>query len=403
MGIEGSLHFNIYCEHDRIEDVNISSSRPLQASRVFVGKNSDDVLRMMPMMYYVCAAAQSTAASMAFEQAMNIKSDKNTHLARLLLVKTETLREHLWRVLLDWNDKLGEEKDEKTTRQLQLLFSQAWQTIHPHNSDSVYTPGAFIRVETTSLRSAFNEIKLILETSVFMRSLEKWLEIDRIVDLQQWQQQHESIASRMLRKNVAMMGNESVKREHTASNFLPQLDGDRLHQCLKSDDADSYIAQPHWKGQVYETSCLSRQGKHPLIAQLLLDWGNGVATRIVARLVEIAELYKECDQILKKLSATRFHKPITPVGQMSGNHSSGIGMAQLEAARGRLIHRVELHEGVTSRYQIVAPTEWNFHPKGVAVSLLKSLSARDKRSLIEQADLLINSIDPCVSYSIDLH
>jgi uptake hydrogenase large subunit len=79
-----------------------------------------------------------------------------------------------------------------------------------------------------------------------------------------------------------------------------------------------------------------------------------------------------------------------------------MGLAQVQAARGLLIHRLVLHKGKVYDYRVVAPTEWNFHPKGVVAYSLKRLQADSVNDLQRQAELLINAIDPCVPYQLNL-
>jgi coenzyme F420-reducing hydrogenase alpha subunit len=67
-----------------------------------------------------------------------------------------------------------------------------------------------------------------------------------------------------------------------------------------------------------------------------------------------------------------------------------------------LIHRLVLHQGKVYDYRIVAPTEWNFHPDGVVAHSLKQLQADSINDLQRQAELLINAIDPCVQYQLNL-
>jgi hypothetical protein len=54
------------------------------------------------------------------------------------------------------------------------------------------------------------------------------------------------------------------------------------------------------------------------------------------------------------------------------------------------------------RYQILAPTEWNFHPEGVLAKGLNQLQADSVELLKQQASLLINAIDPCVGYALQI-
>ncbi|WP_319381231.1 hypothetical protein, partial [Thiomicrorhabdus sp.] len=48
----------------------------------------------------------------------------------------------------------------------------------------------------------------------------------------------------------------------------------------------------------------------------------------------------------------------------------------VETARGRLYHLAHVESGKVTDYAICAPTEWNFHPDGVAKQLLNELRSR---------------------------
>ena len=65
----------------------------------------------------------------------------------------------------------------------------------------------------------------------------------------------------------------------------------------------------------------------------------------------------------------------------------------METARGRLIHRARVVDGVITQYRILAPTEWNFHPQGVAVQALSGLEP-------DQAKAVVEAIDPCVDFEL---
>jgi Ni,Fe-hydrogenase I large subunit len=58
---------------------------------------------------------------------------------------------------------------------------------------------------------------------------------------------------------------------------------------------------------------------------------------------------------------------------------------------------------VIKNYQIIAPTEWNFHPSGVAALSLHTLTATDESTLRHQATVLIDAFDPCVKFELSLN
>ena len=88
--------------------------------------------------------------------------------------------------------------------------------------------------------------------------------------------------------------------------------------------------------------------------------------------------------------------------QPSEKTAAKTGISQVEAARGRLVHRVVCDDGVVSDYRIVAPTEWNFHATGSVADGLAHL-ATDRPDVVQQADLFLTLMDPCVGWSLEVH
>jgi len=78
----------------------------------------------------------------------------------------------------------------------------------------------------------------------------------------------------------------------------------------------------------------------------------------------------------------------------------GIGVAQVEAARGRLVHAVEMSGERVARYRILAPTEWTFHPEGAAARGLEQIAARGGEHRLTLARLFMTAVDPCVGFDV---
>jgi len=75
-----------------------------------------------------------------------------------------------------------------------------------------------------------------------------------------------------------------------------------------------------------------------------------------------------------------------------------------EAARGLLVHRVAIINKRVEHYQILAPTEWNFHPQGVVAQGLTAIarSGVEGSELERLARLYITAVDPCVDYQLSV-
>ena len=125
-----------------------------------------------------------------------------------------------------------------------------------------------------------------------------------------------------------------------------------------------------------------------------LAYKNSLLTRWIARLVELARIPGQLRDLLIELQRAE-NKP--------AQHPARFGIAQVEAARGKLIHRVVIKQQQVTEYQILAPTEWNFHPQGLIQQSLSQLKAKNNEELRLLSRLIINAIDPCVGYDLRIH
>lgn len=67
----------------------------------------------------------------------------------------------------------------------------------------------------------------------------------------------------------------------------------------------------------------------------------------------------------------------------------GEGIAWTETSRGLLVHWVRLEGGKVSRFRVISPTDWNFHPQGPVARALSRVGEADARCLAA-------AFDPCV-------
>lgn len=80
----------------------------------------------------------------------------------------------------------------------------------------------------------------------------------------------------------------------------------------------------------------------------------------------------------------------------------GVGRATIQTARGLLLHEVVLHDERVESYLIVAPTEWNFHPRGVLVDWLHAFEGLEPDSILRRARYLAATLDACVPSEVVL-
>ena len=369
-------------------DVEIDSSRPMELTKMFIGKSPEQVQKTISLLYRVCGTAQSAAAAEAFEYARGIEPDADLRHARAMLVLLETAKEHLLRIVTDWPGFISnEEADLTDAAAITALLPKAQKTLFgnldPYLSDS--RP----RINRPLCERIANELDGLLTKWVFAEATSVWLDREGMPGLREWMNRGDALGSALLKEiNVRGWGATA----DIASNHLPQISYQQLDERLSSDEEGVFSAQPDWLGLPCETGILSRVRHHAHIEAAQQTWGNGLMTRLLARLVELALIPDR----IRRAEADTFDW----TGHASGSVREGVGLSQVEAARGRLIHRVELVDNKVESYCIVAPTEWNFCPGGVVSQLLSSLSSVNRERLSQQADLLITAVDPCVGYEL---
>ncbi len=376
---EGIIGIELTTSDQRLS-VNINSERPLLASRIFEGKSVSKSLQLIPMLFSVCGQAQSVAAVRAVESAINQPADTLVEQRREILIVLEGVREHLWRILMDWPKTLGQNPEAAVFAPLHQSLNKLIEIANP---GKVFTtnPGYAKSVANPvkEFKSLWSDIKRISLSFLFSNPdfppnssfLPKNSEIGQLLN-------------RMIETGMAQIGNIALPA-------LPDLPHDALEKHLLDDSSSTtFIAQPDWDGQCYETGPFARQKLHPLVQDATQQFGSGAYPRMVARIIEFLQFVARIDAWLA--GASLFHCKQANVQQ---------GLSQVEAVRGRLVHSISVEHDRIQRFRILAPTEWNFHNKGIVSQMLSSLKADNTELLLKQSALLVKLIDPCVGFKLE--
>ena len=362
--------------------VGIESTRPLLASRLFEGKAIGEVLETIPLLFNVCGRAQSVAAIRAVESAQQTPATAPVEQGRSLLIQLETLREHLWRVLLEWPEFHGQ-KRETVPLAGWMADIQAINGLIDPGGRLCREPGlSEAAASSEDLQRRLAALCDGLGQGLFGCPPQRFATFDAGA-LDDWVDNTDTPASRMLRF-VRDQGWEALGP--TSAAVLPALPAEALRARIDADDADRFIARPTWDGRPRETGPAARHSGHPLITGLQDRFGRGLLLRLAARLLDMAETIAGLQGPLMD------DRPMPEVP----------GLCQLEAARGRLCHRVLLEGDRIERYRILAPTEWNFGPEGPAAQALADIAGKPAETAKTQAQLLIHAIDPCVGFDLEV-
>ncbi len=391
MSIAGELNITLNTSDAHNTCCQISSSRPLQASHVFTGKTIDETLTMIPLLFNICSKAQAVTAVRAIESAKQTPSTLQIESTREALIALESLREQALRVAMDWPTFLQIAPESPLLSHIAMGISKIMKSLETSQSlKYLASSSKALSSEAQGITKAQNlQWKTFSETisnGIFGSSTTTWL----ASDLDEWANQEQTQAASFihwLSQKTWKNAGESTITE------LPAIDDSALLSVLLAEQ-HQFTSQPVWKNQCHELSWFTHKQHNrqnhiaKSIAKNKALKGNGIFSRMVARLVEIANLMTILDEFFihnKTLTAPK---------------SSAKGLAHSHAARGRLSHYINVEDNTVKKLLILAPTEWNFHPQGVTKDSLCNLQADNKRDLRQQAELLIHAIDPCVGYKL---
>ncbi len=389
MNIAGELNITLNTSDAHNTRCQISSSRPLQASHVFTGKTINETLTMIPLLYNICSKAQAVTAVRAIESAKQTPATPQIESTREALIALESLREQALRIAMDWPTFINITPESPLLSHIAMGISKIMKSLEPSQSlkyiaSSSKALGRKTQDITKIQSLEWKTFSEMLSNGIFGSSTDVWL----TSDLDEWAKKEQTQTASF----IHWLGQKTWRNagESTITK-LPAIDDSALLSVLLAEQ-HQFTSQPAWKNQCHELSWFTHKqhNKQNLIAKNKALKGNGIFSRMVTRLVEIANLMTVLDEFFihnKTLTAPK---------------SSARGLAHSHAARGRLSHYIHVEDNTVKKLLILAPTEWNFHPQGVTQDSLCNLQADNERDLRQQAELLIHAIDPCVGYKLNV-
>jgi len=385
--LETSLALRVEVVGGRIARATIGGSRPVQAARVLEGRPVESALATLPFLYRLCGTAQSVAGLRAVEAAFDCGPGPAGRAARSLLVAFEALEQTLWRILLDWPRCVGGRADVDALKLLRKRLAELQRGVF---ADFRWNRlgGAPMHANTKALAGAAEFLIRDIDELIFggVRSgevlksrgdFDAWIRGggSPIASVFDW------VASNQLEG----FGGAGIQPAN-------EFDAEYICDRLARDDAWEFCGQPDQRGEVLQTGALARLANTPIVRELHGEHGHGLSTQLAARLLEVPTLLGDIREQIRALAPEE-----VPALRTIG---TGRALGSVDTARGRLFHWVEVHDGRIARYRTLAPTEWNFHPRGPLAQGLAGAPAKDLAITRRAVDLLVTAIDPCVGIQL---
>ncbi|MGL9622903.1 nickel-dependent hydrogenase large subunit [Bradyrhizobium sp. U531] len=463
--VEGDLEVRLDVDDRCVTRAEVTAPLYRGFEQILEGRPPLDALVLAPRICGICSVSQSVAAAAALRHAMGVEEAPNGLLATNIAHAAENAADHLTHFYIffmpdfaresyashSWHEGARERfaatrgsaaRDALPARARLLetmgIIAGKW----PHSL--AFQPGGTTRAidlgERVRLLSIVTAFRVFLERTVFADTLENVLSIATAAELDRWRDGRVGDFARFLRLADALSLSDLGKGPGLLMSYgayhgvddglfprgifgprgvveplpLTQISEDVSHAWMRDSSADpahsntvpdpdkegaySWCKAPRLSGQPIEVGAIARQtvAGQALIADLVATDGTNVRNRVIARLIETARIALAIEDWTRALRLSEpfcVHSQEIPDGDYVG---------LVEAARGSLGHWMAVRRGKIERYQIIAPTTWNFSPRdsfGVAGPLEQALVGTDvgeagARSVAVQH--VVRSFDPCM-------
>ncbi|WP_024520492.1 nickel-dependent hydrogenase large subunit [Bradyrhizobium sp. Tv2a-2] len=325
-------------------------------ARLFAGKPLTSLLDMLPRLFSLCAAAHQVAFVSAIEAARGQEVSLATRCRRIIRVLLERLTELLRGLYVGHlaND---------------IASAAAIRGV-------IEATSVLVGTDAAARGPAHQEARAQAETAFTCLGFSD--------------QDGTPTEGTPLAQAIAALEENALKVAAAEHTFLSVADDLPVVQRMFAGDTD-FCDYPDLDRRVPETGVWARD----MIRHQSSAKRPEPAERLRARIAEVARLY----------ACLQAHDPEAMEDGVLVSYGSGHGRgaAVVECARGRLYYTVELdREGQITRVEFLAPTEWNFHPRGPLVRSLQGAMLAESRARQDGVRAMIGSFDPCVGFRLNL-
>jgi hydrogenase large subunit len=403
---EAKLHFSFNDDSIDFVDIEFFSSRGIE--RILEGRNPLDALVINPRVCGICNHAHLIATVEALEDCYEaIDISPKAKIIRELTLNFELIQNHFKWFFLTIYPLLGKNQAVQKALLPSQTMAKAIATLagqYPHNSYAI-VGGITSKVLSSDLikvENSIDEVIAFYQKHLVHFDVEYFLSCNNIRELLAKEGDLPETMQEIYRNGWEKIGksydrflvageNSYFKRGRSLKTRRQK--SLKLEYIQEQNNSHSLAKNVTYRGKYYEVGPLSRAmvKKTPLIKDAHRNFQDSLFSRVLARVCEIPQLLFHSKKLLAQidLSQPSYIKPHQPIEELC---SSGVGV--VEAARGSLIHSVDIKDGAISKYNIITPTQWNLsngtrtHP---AIAQKAMFGLKDT----QLAQLVFKSFDVC--------
>ncbi len=406
--IEGEAKLHLEYQEGIINFASIEFFSSRNIERILEDKPALDALVINPRVCGICGHAHLIATVRALEDCYEeIEISKKAEIIREITLNLELIQNHFKWFYLTIMPLFGFKQyvlkamspSQIANKAIALLAGQ-----YPHNSYAIV--GGVVCdigfIELVKLKSLIKEIISFFEQEVVHEDIASLIscqnsqrlftttgDLPRVI--QTLQEQNLLHTGKSHDKFIVFGANSYFKR---GKSIKTRVSSNIDEKFIKEvPNTHSLAKNVLYKEKYYEVGPLSRAmlNKTPLIKDMHRRYGDSLVSRIVARVCEIPQLLHHTLSLIEQINLDEpsFIEPSKDITNISG-----VGISAIEAARGSLIHKVELENGIIKEYSIITPTQWNLSngsKEYPAIAQKAIIGLKDENI----AELVFKSFDVC--------
>ncbi len=415
--IEGEAELDFTFRGGVIEDVRINFGFYRGIEEILQGKDAWDALVITPRVCGICNHAHLIAAVRAIEDGyrsagITLTLSPKAQKLREFTLACELIQNHIkWLYMtiipqLEAYLKIESEQNHamkatylsSTITRALAIFSGQW----PHSSYAV--PGGVTcdptHLDLMQAEALIDESIRFFEQVVTGMSLEAYLSLTSVSQLHRVEADlgrlmhligsHGMAASGQSYDRFIVFGESMLSSSgKSIATAVSKVDPRYVEESVQEGTVAKAVS---YKKRLYETGPLARGmvAKRPIIKSLHKRYKDAMLTRIFARVNEVGLLLAQSKRLLGEIVVD---EPSCTL-DMETRCVDFEGYGVVEAARGSLIHRTKVSEGLIKRYEIITPTQWNLshgteEEDGIAVHAMVGAKS------IQEATFIFRTFDVC--------
>jgi len=407
--IEGEAKLNFsFDENKKIDFVDIEFLNTRNIEQILEGKPALDALVINPRVCGICGQAHLMATVQALENCYDgLKITKKAKILRELTLNFELIANHFKWFYLNLLPLFEKNQYILKATKPSTLMSKAIATIagqYPHTSYAIVggVVSEITNMDLLKVKSYINETLEYFEKIVVQADTAQFKSCTNIEHLLNKSGDLPNLLKEIKKRNWQNLGRsfdrfivfgENSYFRRGKSNKTKATSTISINNAKIFENDKSKAKNVMYKDKYYEVGPLSRAmlNKTPLIKESHRKYADSIFSRILARTCEIPQLLHHRIALINDidLNEESYIQPSMDISKLNG-----YGQSSLEAARGSLIHKVKIQNGIIEKYEIITPTQWNLSNgdrDNLAISQKAMVGLKDTKL----AELVFKSFDVC--------